>query len=251
MIRLAFAVLLWIAAAACLPGGDDDGDSEEIGCDPNDPAVEGCALDPDASVEATEGPTETAEFPIEVTPAEPSELFDGLEQDRLTLGSADADLEVTLYEDFQCPFCQRFTEVVLPDLLDEYVRTGIVRIVYHQVAALGPESLYAAMAAECAADQGMFWEYYEVLFANQGAENQGTFAKSNLKAFGALIGLDEAEFGACVDDDRHLERIEDSTQAAFDDGLTAAPGFRVGDRFIQGFQPYAVVSGQIESQLEQ
>jgi protein-disulfide isomerase len=250
MKSVAVVAFLAITVAACLPGGDDD-DQGDVGCDPNDPAVEGCALDPGATIEATEGPTQAPEFPIEVTPGENSVLFEGVEQDRLTLGSPDAQLEVTLYEDFQCPFCQRFTEVVLPDLIENYVRPGTIRIVFHQVAALGPESLYAAMAAECAADQGMFWEYYEVLFANQGAENRGTFVKSNLKAFAALIGLDQAEFDACVDDERHLQRIEDSTQQAFNDGLTAAPGLRFGDRFIQGFQPYAIVSGQIDSQLEE
>jgi protein-disulfide isomerase len=243
-------LLLMVGATSCLPGGDDD-DGQEIGCDPDDPAVEGCALDPNADGEPTEAATEPAEFPVEVTPAEPSDLFTGIQQDRLSLGSPGAEIELILYEDFQCPFCQRFTEVVLPDLIDEYVRPGTVRIVFHQVAALGPESLYAAMAAECAADQGRFWEYYEVLFANQGAENQGAFSKSNLKAFGALIDLDQATFGECVDSDRYLQDIEDSTQAAFDAGLTAAPAVRVGDRFLQGFQPYAIVSGQIESQLEQ
>lgn len=250
MTRILAALLLAISVAACLPGGDDDAE-DEVGCDANDPAVEGCALDPNADLDTTVVPTEAAEFPIEVTPGEPTDLFEGVEQDRLTLGSPDAELEVTLYEDFQCPFCQRFTEVVLPDLIEDYVRPGTIRIVFHQVAALGPESLYAAMAAECAADQGMFWEYYEVLFANQGAENRGAFAKSNLKAFGALIGLEQTAFAECVDSDRHLQRIEESTQAAFDAGLTAAPGLRAGDRFLQGFQPYAIVAGQIDSQLEQ
>ena len=196
---LAAALVIGLAGQGCVFGGDDDDEEEEIGCEDS---TEICAL-PTGQIEddATPPPIDAETTPVEPTAGPDSELFAGIEQDGMVLGDPDAEVEFILYEDFQCPFCARFTQQVLPRVVEDYVREGTVRIRFHPLAALGRESLWAAMAARCAADQGVFWEYYEVLFANQAAENSGVFEKSRLKAFGAIVGLDQTEFDACVDAD--------------------------------------------------
>lgn len=256
-MRVLLLALVTLLASGCFFGGDDD-DGEEIGCDPAEAGDESACLIGSPTVTATgtsasDGPTPPATTPtVEATPATgDSELFAGLQQDRLILGSPEAQVELTIYEDFQCPFCQRFTQEMLPRLIEDYVRPGRIRIVFHQVAAIGNESIWASLAAECAADQGLFWPYYNTLYANQGRENSGVFAKARLKAFASLVGVDQPTFDACLDDEVHLEAVEASTQAAFDRGLTAVPAFAVGDRFVQGSQPYEIMAGQIDSQLNQ
>jgi protein-disulfide isomerase len=91
---------------------------------------------------------------------------------------------------------------VEPQLEAQYVNTGKVRFSYNHFAFIGGnngESIHAAEASECASAQGKFWEYHDLLFANQTGENVGAFASDKLKGFAERIGLDLARFNACYD----------------------------------------------------
>ena len=85
-----------------------------------------------------------------------------------TLGSAGAPVTIVEFADFQCSFCKKFWADTLPKLKESYVKKGQVRIIYRHFAILGKFSEQAAMAADCAGEQGQFWEYHDKLFANQG-----------------------------------------------------------------------------------
>jgi protein-disulfide isomerase len=245
MIRLMGLVIALLALSGCVfDGGDDVGDDPPPACTPGADS-EGCAITGNEA--ATANPTSTA---AEVTPVAGGTLsLEGVEQDGLVLGSPDAPLELVLYEDFQCPFCGQFALDVLPQVVENYVVDGRIRIRFHPIAAIGRESTWAAIAGLCAADDDKFWQLAEVLFANQGGENRGSFAKSNLKAFADLAGVNHATFDPCLDEDRYLDQVESSTQQAIDSGITSVPAFTVGDRVVIGFQNYLIVSGQIDSQL--
>ena len=101
------------------------------------------------------------------------ELYAGIPQDGTTLGKDDAPITLYLYEDFQCPFCGQFDREMFPDLIDDYVRDGQVRVVAETMAFLGPDSLTAARAALAAGEQNHYWPYHTLLFENQGGENSG------------------------------------------------------------------------------
>ena len=101
------------------------------------------------------------------------ELYAGIPQDGTTLGEDDAPITLYLYEDFQCPFCGQFDREMFPDLIDDYVRDGQVRVVAETMAFLGPDSLTAARAALAAGEQNHYWPYHTLLFENQGGENSG------------------------------------------------------------------------------
>ena len=101
------------------------------------------------------------------------ELYAGIPQDGTTLGEKDAAVTVYLYEDFQCPFCGQFDREMFPDLVDDYVRDGKVRVVSETMAFLGPDSVTAARAAFAAGEQNRYWPYHTLLFENQGEENSG------------------------------------------------------------------------------
>ncbi len=101
------------------------------------------------------------------------ELYSGIPQNGTTLGEDNAPVTLYLYEDFQCPFCGQFDREMFPDLIDDYVRDGKVRVVSETMAFLGPDSVTAARAALAAGEQNRYWPYHTLLFENQGEENSG------------------------------------------------------------------------------
>ena len=122
-------------------------------------------------------------------------------------GAATAQVVVEEFADFQCPACRRFFEGPARQLEAEYVSTGKVRFVFRHYAFLGQESRWAAEAAECANEQGRFWDYYEKLFTEQGGENVGVFSKPNLQRFAGELSLDTASFNKCLTSGKYTARV--------------------------------------------
>lgn len=104
-------------------------------------------------------------------------------------GGSGAKVVVVMYEDFQCPFCEKFFKETEKTLIDNYIKSGKINFVYRDFAFLGPESLRAAEAARCAGEQGKFWEYHDYLYNHQNGENQGNFGDLYLKSFASELKL--------------------------------------------------------------
>ena len=144
----------------------------------------------------------------------------------LTLGNADAKHTIDLYADFQCPVCRDFTVDTEPQIVATYIQTGMAKLVFHDDLVIdgntgGTESLDAANAAHCAADQGKFWVMHDWLYANQYGEGSGAFTKDRLKAIGKMVGLaDVTRFNTCVDQDTHDVEIQAEKIPA---GVTGTP----------------------------
>jgi len=154
-------------------------------------------------------------------------------RDGLTYGNADAPVTITEYMDFQCPICKMAAVSVLPPIEEEYVESGKVKLVARPIAILGDESVWAAGASFCANDQGRFWEYYDILFANQGAERSGAFSTDRLKALASALDLDSAAFGACLDSGTYFSRVREDTSAARQSGVQGTPTFLVNGEKVQ------------------
>lgn len=108
------------------------------------------------------------------------------------LGDPNAPVTVIEYGDYQCPFCARFFTDVEPFIRDEYIKTGKVKMVFRNYAFLGPESVDAAEAAECAKDQGKFWEFHDALYeaeAEDGREHNGNLNKDLFVEISEKLGL--------------------------------------------------------------
>jgi protein-disulfide isomerase len=119
------------------------------------------------------------------------EFYAGIPQDGTTLGEKDAPVTLYLYEDFQCPFCGQFDREMFPDLVDDYVRDGEVKVVSETMAFLGPDSVTAARAALAAGEQNRYWPYHTLLFENQGEENSGYVTDDYLRGLAEQTpGLD-------------------------------------------------------------
>jgi protein-disulfide isomerase len=107
-----------------------------------------------------------------------------------------------------------------------------VRFIYIDFAFLGPESFDAAEAAHCAQDQGQFWEYHDILFANQKGENQGDFKRDNLLTFARQLKLDEATFTRCLDDHKYRDFVRASGQEWRRRGIRGTPTVVVNGQLV-------------------
>ncbi len=177
---------------------------------------------------------EKAPAPTAQTSAPPATLREH------ALGSASAPLTITEYADFQCPFCGRFALTTKQDLIREYVNTGQVRLVFRQFPFLGEESWLAAQASECAADQGQFWEYHDLLFQKWQGENVGTYSPENLKSYAQELGLDSQEFAACLDSEQYRAAVEASRVMGITQGVRATPTFFIDGQKLEGNVPLDV-----------
>ena len=166
-----------------------------------------------------------------------------------TLGPENARVTIEEYSDFQCPFCARVAERVLPEIESQYVADGRVRFVYRPLAFLGQESLWSAEAAECANEQERFWDYHDKLFENQEGENRGAFAMDNLKRFAQELGLDTQAFNQCLDSHQYEDALKKDTRDALDQGITTTPIFVIGEQTVRGAQDFEEFQSVIEAEL--
>lgn len=166
-----------------------------------------------------------------------------------SLGNPDAPVTIVEFGDFQCPFCGRFFQTTEKQIIEQYVKTGKARFVYRDFAFLGPESEWAANAAECANEQGKFWQYHDYLYGHQQGENAGAFSKDNLKSFARALGLNTAQFDQCFDSDKYLEAVHRDTEEGRSAGISGTPGTFVNGRLVQGAVPFAQFQVVIEEEL--
>lgn len=138
-----------------------------------------------------------------------------------------------------------------PVLFKQYVNTGKVQFVYKHSAFLGQESVWAAQASECAADQGKFWEYHDLLFDRQNGENQGAFTKDKLIGFAKEMNLDMTKFEPCLTNDATLDRVKADTQEGQQAGVRGTPTFFVNGQPLVGAQPVEAFQALIDKELGQ
>ncbi len=101
---------------------------------------------------------------VQAQPASAASLMTLGSRDEI-LGDASAPVTIVEYGDYQCPFCTRYFTQIQPVIKSEYLDTGKAKMVFRDFPFLGPESLAAANAAQCAEDQGKLWNYHDALYA--------------------------------------------------------------------------------------
>ncbi|HKW40751.1 MAG TPA: DsbA family protein [Gemmatimonadales bacterium] len=148
-----------------------------------------------------------------------------------TLGSANALVEVTEYSDFECPFCASFATVQMPVVREQLIVTGKVRWRYRDFPLPSHRySRYAALAAQCAGEQGKFWEMHDHLFALHQWAQTGNNPRSLFRDFARSVGIDLDKYDACMDSQRYAGRIEASVQEGEAAGVRGTPSFFVNGR---------------------
>ena len=169
----------------------------------------------------------------------------GIPANGLVLGRPDATVAIDVYEDFQCPACEKWGIDVFPTLARNELATGDAKLVFHGFAFLGPESIAAGRAAWAAERQGRFWDMWATLYANQGLrENGGAFSRDRLIAMADLIGLDHDRFLADFDSSAAASAVSQSTAAAVATGIVGTPSLVIDGRLV-GSTGYADLSAAI------
>lgn len=161
--------------------------------------------------------------------------------DMNTVGYPDAPVQVDVWEDFQCPGCQYYSQNIEPLIIQNYVETGKVFYTFHHYAFVDSqsatkESQQAANASMCAGEQGRFWDYHDLLFANWNGENQGAFNDKRLIAFADTLGLDMGDFKSCFNKNLYKDQIDQDFQAGVDWGVSSTPSIFVNGQKVVNSQ---------------
>lgn len=152
-----------------------------------------------------------------------------------TVGDPNAPITIDLWSDFQCPVCDQFATTIEPRLRTSYVADGRVKMVYHDLAFLGQESVDAAVAARIAdAQGGAFWTYHDLLYANQGQENSGTFNRDRLADIAVVAGLDRAAFTAAFADTSYVAAVSKETGQGGAAGINQTPTLVINGKVYAG-----------------
>jgi protein-disulfide isomerase len=164
------------------------------------------------------------------------------EGEGLRLGPPDAPIKIEVFSDFQCPACQDFAQRTEPFVIENLVKAGTASLTYRQFPFIDDRAPYkesdqAANASMCAMEQGRFWDFHDMLFANIHSENQGIVTDARLEGLAqALGGLDMDQWRSCFKANKYLDQINadiklgesmgvNGTPSVFVNGVIVAPGY--------------------------
>lgn len=172
------------------------------------------------------------------------------------IGNANAPVTLAYWYDYQCPFCQRNEEQVMPQLIKDYVDTGKVRIVFKDYAFLGPDSQvlgkYSRAVWEATPDK--FYAWHKAIFDNQGTENTGwaTAGKINSITTSVLGASDAAKVAALVQSkgDEYQKEMDADRAEASAMGIQGTPAAIIGTNLIPGAYPYSVFQQALDLALK-
>lgn len=177
--------------------------------------------------------------------AAPPAVVDASADDDPVKGDKDAPVQIIEFSDFQCPFCARFFSQTLPQLEKEYIDAGKANLVYRDLPLpFHPESQKAAESAECADDQGKFWEMHDTIF-----KNQQTMSVDNYKKWAAELGLDMETFNSCLDSGKHADEVKNDLADANSYGASGTPTFFINGKMLVGAQPFQAFKALIDQEL--
>jgi protein-disulfide isomerase len=165
-------------------------------------------------------------------------------------GPAGAKVTIVEFSDFQCPYCGNFAVQTLPQILSTYSSSVRFVFVNFPLTQIHENAQKAAEAAECANEQGAFWQYHDILFQNQTALDV-----NSLKGYAATLTLDTAKFNDCLDSGKMTSAVQADIQLgqkAFQDaGLTriGTPAFFINGNYISGAQPFDVFKQAIDAAM--
>ena len=173
----------------------------------------------------------------------------------IALGSASATVTIVEVGDYQCEMCKLWFEKTRPQIIDNYVDTGKVNLIFIDMPFLGQDSLPAAVATYCADDQDKYWDYHVKLYQLQQHVDDGWANADRLSAIAFSLDLNMDVFDECMESKKHYDRVDFHKQKAKNDfGANSTPTFVIvntaGDsEKIVGAHPYSTFEKVINSML--
>lgn len=143
------------------------------------------------------------------------------------IGEPSAPITILEWGDYQCTFCYRFHQSSMNVILNEYVKTGKINLVFKDFPLNGPDSVLAAEAAYCAGDQGKYWEYHDELYNNWAGERTGWITTESLNRFAQTANLELGEFNSCLNGHKYKQKVLELEQFGKEVGIDATPSFLI------------------------
>lgn len=163
------------------------------------------------------------------------------------LGDEDAPVTMIEWSDYECPFCARFYQQTLPQIKSDYIDTGKVKLVYRDFAlSFHQQAEPAAIAANCAGEQGKYFEFHDKIFDNGGA---GGKSNADYKKWAQELKLDVTKWEKCLSDPAQKQEIQKDINDGSIAGIQGTPGFIINGKLISGAQPFSVFQQVIDAEL--
>ncbi len=177
-------------------------------------------------------------IPTEDYVPEPTTAVTSLDDDSVK-GEKNAKVAIVEFSDYQCPYCKKFYDETLNQIQKEFIDSGKVAFVFRDLPlSFHPFAQVQAEAAECAGEQGKYFEMHNYIF-----DKGGELDASQLKTAAQAIGLDTNKFNSCLDEGKMKAETEKDAQDAADIGIGGTPGFVVGTLSDDGTVDGTIISG--------
>ena len=158
-------------------------------------------------------------------------------------GNPHAKVMIVEFSDFQCPYCSG-AEATLHNVLAKHPDTVALAYRDMPMSKIHPLANQAAEAARCAGEQGQFWEYHDLLFADQSNLGQdGLIEKAR------TLKLNEQQFESCLSSEKFKAQIQQDSQDGMRAGVSGTPGFFINGIFLSGSQPESAFENLVQEQL--
>ena len=179
-------------------------------------------------------------------PSGPPADMKALLDDDAVKGDADAPVTIIEWSDYECPFCGRFYTETFGQIEEQYIKTGKVKLVFRDFPlSFHQQAQKAAEAAECAGEQGKYYEMHNLLF-EQGVQG----GVPGFKGYARQLSLDQAKFDSCLDTGKMAQEVQKDMADGGRAGIQGTPGFLVNGQLISGAQPFSVFQQAIEAALQ-
>ncbi len=152
-------------------------------------------------------------------------IFAGVPQHGATLGNADAPVTMTIFEDPQCPFCREWNVDTLQTVVDNYVRTGKIKLVYRGIPIIGTNSIVGLLAIYAAGAQNKLWDMVESMYRIQGDENSGWITPSAIRDAAGAANANAKKILATYRSKAMVDQLNAAEQQASALKVDATPTF--------------------------
>jgi protein-disulfide isomerase len=159
------------------------------------------------------------------------------------LGDKNAKVIMVEYSDFQCPFCGR-AEPTVQQVITTYGKDVAFVYRHFPLTSLHENARPAALASECANEQGKFWEYHDVLYKDQTALTQ-----TDLIKYATDLKLNVTQFTTCLTTEKYASVVDGDEAQGQTYGVQGTPAFFINGELVSGAQPFAKFKAVIDKDL--
>ncbi|MFW0862589.1 MAG: DsbA family protein [Candidatus Komeilibacteria bacterium] len=173
----------------------------------------------------------------------PPAAIRGIQKDDNIRGNKNAKIVLIEYSDFQCPYCTR-AHSTLQQVVEEYGDDVAWVYRHFPLDSIHPYARKTAEGSECAADQDMFWEFADAVFADNSILNQGV---DGIKQIASSIGLNMNKFNSCLDSGKYTDKVNTDYQEGVANGVTGTPATFINGQLVKGAVPFETFKQIIDS----